>query len=160
ATIVGGREARAALTGITITGGVKTVNPDPIDQIILSVTLQPFTDLYMYDSLSISGLPADATILGTTEPSVKDPRHRSAHFLLSLVADPGDPDQESVTWTFMGDSPILGTSSPQLLDPPSGMPFSITISIPDESPNIPKAGVTKLTYSYVLDNGTLDSATQ
>ena len=67
---------------------------------------------------------------------------------------------ESVTWFFIGDSPIFAPSSSQLLDPPSGDPFSITIWLPDKSPDIPKAGATKLSFSYVLDGGTLKSAKQ
>jgi len=39
ATIADGREARAALTGITITGGIKPIEPDPIDQLVLKMTL-------------------------------------------------------------------------------------------------------------------------
>jgi hypothetical protein len=154
ATIAGGREARAALGGLTITGGINPINKDPVDQLIFYVTAQTGTSILDGDYFTISGLPTGAQICitGWTEPS----QGTFPSYTVSWVPYPDAFGPGTFTWMFEGSKSIGPLSSDTLLDPPSGnYPFSVTISLPDDSPNIPQAGVTQLYYSYNLDGHTL-----
>jgi hypothetical protein len=115
ATMAGDREARAALTGITISGGFKPVTPDPVYEYVLNFYLDPGYSVYKYDFIKVTGLkgvasgdttfaPSEYNLVSTKKGFVKD---------YSVSWQPLT-DTGSVEWDYQGSQPYINNTAAEL----------------------------------------------
>jgi hypothetical protein len=139
AMVLGGREAQAALTGITITGSGGTVTgSDPQYFYSLDLTINPgFEMVPGKDTITVYGF------LGVTSDSLSDSPDPPAPFHISHhdFSNPDDPksDARAITWS-VSSTISAGDYQPFVIDTARGLPSSF--------------GPVTLTYSAVLNGGT------
>jgi len=121
AAIAGGREARAALTGITITGGFQPESSDPPYDYIFRVYLNPGATIHKGDLIQIgtatSGYIDD--LVGVNKHSLHSEigEVKGAKWELKKikVVEKGFPYASDVTWEYSGKTLTNGTGIEELI---------------------------------------------
>lgn len=168
AMIAGGREARAALTGITITGGTKPVSPDPVSEYIFNVYLSAGATIEDGDYFTVKSLTGVTTNSQATSPFELSSPSRFLTYSASWVAMAGysisvEGDDlvpvavaGNITWVYTGQNSIVNnTSSSMALNGP-GSPYTGLFSVnTDPALDVTPTIGASIPYSFNIDGGAI-----